>query len=276
LTSTSLQSKNSTGKRKDLCLDSQRRAFHLSTRLRKDVKTKKESTPKYPTKNELPADDPIRGQPTAFVESFRDPYNALPTKQRPYKYSVTQDLLSEQLAKSKELARLVASLNYAPTEQQFMKGEEPVAIELEKLDNMHVKASEAVRRILTMEHSNSRDRSRVNITRCVDTFGRHQTDSALPDNDGGPRKTKERAGPDTGSSEVQIAILTAKIKRLADMLRYTGHKDKTNKRNLRLLVHRRQKLLQYLRRRERGGPRWQHCIETLGLTEATWKGEITV
>ena len=86
----------------------------------------------------------------------------------------------------------------------------------------------------------------------------------------------KRIGPDTGSSEVQIAILTAKIKTLADFLSTRGKGDKHNKRNLRLLVHRRQKLLQYLRRKERGGPRWQHCIETLGLTEGTWKGEISL
>ena len=133
---------------------------------------------------------------------------------------------------------------------------------------------------------------RVNIARCVSTFGRHNTDKLLP-----PRapslpngvdkthpvrpetniaETAKRIGADTGSSEVQIAILTAKIKTLADFLQVRGKGDKHNKRNLRLLVHRRQKLLQYLRRKERGGPRWQHCIETLGLTEGTWKGEISL
>jgi ribosomal protein S15 len=89
-------------------------------------------------------------------------------------------------------------------------------------------------------------------------------------------KPIERAGPDTGSSEVQIAILTAKIRSLANFLETRGKKDKVNKRNLRLLVHRRQKLLQYLRRKERGGPRYQRCVEMLGLTEGTWKGEISL
>jgi len=85
-----------------------------------------------------------------------------------------------------------------------------------------------------------------------------------------------RVGPDTGSSEVQIAILTAKINTLADFLETRGRKDKVNARNLRLLVHRRQKLLRYLRKKERGGERWKHLIETLGLTEATWMGEISM
>jgi len=43
-----------------------------------------------------------------------------------------------------------------------------------------------------------------------------------------------------------------------------------------LLVHRRQKLLAYLRKKERGGERWQHLIQTLGLTEGTWQGEISL
>lgn len=85
-----------------------------------------------------------------------------------------------------------------------------------------------------------------------------------------------RAGPDTGSSEVQIAILTAKIRVLADSQEVVGHKDKVNKRNLRLLVHRRQKLLKYLRRKERGSERWTNVVDKLGLTDGTWKEEISL
>lgn len=75
---------------------------------------------------------------------------------------------------------------------------------------------------------------------------------------------------------MQIAILTAKIRVLADRWDGVARKDKVNKRNLRLLLHRRQKLLKYMERKERGGDRWRHVIEVLGLTEATWKGQIAV
>ena len=85
-----------------------------------------------------------------------------------------------------------------------------------------------------------------------------------------------RGGPDTGSSEVQIGILTAKIRVLANEFEGVSRNDKVNKRNLRLLLHRRQKLLQYLKRKERGSGRWEHMVETLGLTEGTWKGQIEV
>ena len=83
-------------------------------------------------------------------------------------------------------------------------------------------------------------------------------------------------GPDTGSSEVQIGILTARIKVMAEEFEGRGRKDKHGKRDLRLLLHRRQKLLKYFWKKDRGGDRWQHLVETLGLTPAMWEGEIEV
>ncbi|SMR41784.1 unnamed protein product [Zymoseptoria tritici ST99CH_1A5] len=147
----------------------------------------------------------------------------------------------------------------------------------------HETAQEALQRIASLSLSSGKDRLRINTQRCIDVFGRHNTDSTLPPkpkasvNPGtGQLEKTPRVGPDTGSSEVQVAILTAKIRSLADLLETRGRTDKHGKRDLRLLVHRRAKLLKYLRRKERGGPRWQHLIETLGLTEGTWQGEITM
>lgn len=143
-------------------------------------------------------------------------------------------------------------------------------------------AEEALRRISNLELGSSKDRLRVNTQRCIAVFGRHNTDSSLPpkprstDTNGGGAERAPRVGADTGSSEVQIAILTAKIRTLADFLDTRGNMDKVNKRNLRLLVHKRAKLLKYLRKKERGGPRWQNLVDQLGLTDGTWKGEITL
>lgn len=144
--------------------------------------------------------------------------------------------------------------------------------------NVHKTATRALTLISSLSNGSSSDLTRHNIQRCISTFGRHNTDTALP-----PRPTsiyntqplppKLRAGPDTGSSEVQIAILTAKINVLADNL---YKKDKLNKRNLRLMVHKRQKLLAYLQRRERGGPRWRNLVEGLGIQDAMWRGEISL
>jgi len=157
------------------------------------------------------------------------------------------------------------------------KAEETHANALQAHAESHDNASKALQAIAALDNSSSKDRLRVNIDRCIEEFGRHNTDSGLPPKvhtkDSSLPASRKRVGPDTGSSEVQIAILTAKINVLADNLH---HSDKQNKRNLRLLVHRRQKLLKYLRREDRGGPRWQNVVEKLGISDAMWKGEISL
>ena len=55
----------------------------------------------------------------------------------------------------------------------------------------------------------------------------------------------ERTPGDTGSAEVQIAILTEKIKYLTDHLR-EHHKDHHSRRGLLKMVSRRRKMLDYL------------------------------
>ena len=67
---------------------------------------------------------------------------------------------------------------------------------------------------------------------------------------------------DTGSPEVQVALLTARIQHL------TGHfsthkKDHHSRRGLLKLVNQRRSLLDYLKRKDRD--RYQGVIERLGL-----------
>ena len=157
--------------------------------------------------------------------------------------------------------------------------------ELKEHAEAHRNAQRALAAITALDNGSSKDRTRVNIQRCIEEFGRHNTDRVLPPkpaskailtmNAAEPNTAvaPRRIGPDTGSSEVQAAILTTKINALADNLH---KKDKHNKRNLRVLVHKRQKLLSYLRRKERGGPRWQNLVEKLGISDAMWKGEISL
>lgn len=70
-------------------------------------------------------------------------------------------------------------------------------------------------------------------------------------------------GPkDTGSPEVQVALLTARIQRLTE--HFNDHKhDHHSRRGLLKLVNQRRKLLDYLKR---GDPaRYRALIERLGL-----------
>ncbi|NOZ92315.1 30S ribosomal protein S15 [bacterium 3DAC] len=67
---------------------------------------------------------------------------------------------------------------------------------------------------------------------------------------------------DTGSTEVQVAILTARIKHLTEHLKQHPH-DYHSKRGLLKLVGRRKKLLKYLKRKDMEA--YLSLINRLGL-----------
>ena len=251
--------------------------------------------------------DPIRGINTPFLESLD---TALPPKTQPTVAQVSDKPESGDPFQPQPLPTLTEEkylLNDYLTEKELEQAldyskdlTEPLvdpdratvdttaeAQALREHASLDRAAREAVGRIFSLSSVNSKERTRANVRRIIDTFGRHNTDLYLrpkapsladlkfPKAKGSVPKRVERAGADTGSSEVQIGILTAKIRVLADQ-QGGNRKDKANKRNLRLLLHRRQKLLKYMEKKERGSDRWQNMIATLGLTEATWKGEIAV
>lgn len=243
--------------------------------------------------------DPIRGVTTPFVESFD---TALPP-------AIVGDLPEDAIRRgavvnsdsppiqpsAERLSHFISSTDFQKSLEYSRALTEPISLnqditdpkqeaaEIASHQKRHLNASEALKRILSVENASSKHRTRINTQRIIDTFGRHVTDqflkpkapAPLPPSSRGPRPTlTPRAGPDVGSSEVQIGILTAKIRVLADRYANENRNDKINKRNLRLLLHRRQKLLKYMHKKERGSPRWYHMVEQLGLTEATWSGEI--
>ena len=249
--------------------------------------------------------DPIRGIPTPFVESFdtvasqditRDsnavsPEAVTPNPDRPPPspaYASEENHLDhgikhEELANSLDFSRYLTKP--LPPSSSTMIDPDREAQAQKIWEKRDASATEAVKRIVSLTNASSKHRTKKNIERIIDTFGRHNTDQILKPKAPAvvkynplapPLEPTPRAGPDTGSSEVQIGILTAKIRILADRYEGPNHNDKVNKRNLRLLLHRRQKLLAYMERRERGSERWQRMLSTLGLTPACWKGEITV
>lgn len=67
---------------------------------------------------------------------------------------------------------------------------------------------------------------------------------------------------DTGSPEVQVAILTERINHLAEHLK-THKKDHASRRGLLGMVGKRSALLKYLTRKDR--QRYRQLIERLGL-----------
>jgi len=67
---------------------------------------------------------------------------------------------------------------------------------------------------------------------------------------------------DTGSAEVQVAILTERIKNLTDHFK-VHKKDVHSKRGFMALINRRKRLLSYLKRKD--FDKYQEIIKRLGL-----------
>lgn len=75
-------------------------------------------------------------------------------------------------------------------------------------------------------------------------------------------KNHARAANDTGSPEVQVALITARIEMLSK--HFEGHKkDHHSRRGLLKLVNQRRQLLAYLKRKD--DARYRALIEKLGL-----------
>ena len=67
---------------------------------------------------------------------------------------------------------------------------------------------------------------------------------------------------DTGSPEVQVAVLTNRINELSEHLN-THKKDVHSRRGLLVMVAKRRRLLDYLKRKDEG--RYKSLIERLGI-----------
>ena len=75
-------------------------------------------------------------------------------------------------------------------------------------------------------------------------------------------KQYARVENDTGSPEVQVAILTERIVNLTEHFK-THRKDRHSRRGLLMLVSRRRSLLDYLKRKDEA--RYQTIIQALGI-----------
>ncbi len=72
----------------------------------------------------------------------------------------------------------------------------------------------------------------------------------------------KRSEQDTGSVEVQVALLTARIKDLTEHLK-SFKKDHSSRRGLIMMVNKRRKLLSYLQKKD--DARYKELIAKLGL-----------
>ncbi|EIW69800.1 hypothetical protein TREMEDRAFT_73621 [Tremella mesenterica DSM 1558] len=109
-----------------------------------------------------------------------------------------------------------------------------------------------ISRVLDLRNASKRGIEVVNRQRIVDDFGK----------DGG-----------CGGSRVQAALLTHQIRVLSNHLS-TNPRDKSNRRSLRSLVHKRQQVLKYFKRRD--PDEYPLLLNDLGLEEKAVEGELIV
>ncbi|CAG8813321.1 34091_t:CDS:2, partial [Racocetra persica] len=188
--------------------------------------------------------DPIVGVPTEFTKSLLRPldvYKAAVDPNAPKYMNYFLDKNEEDLLFEKTPKKIAE------------EAEKSHKIESEKnsIGLVEEKKVEILKSLVSLHNSNAKGIMMYNVKKTVEEFGRNEND--------------------TGSAEVQAAILTVRILNLREHLK-NNHKDKHNYRNLRQLVHKRQKLLKYLKRESLD--RYFTTIKKLGLDERVIEGEI--
>lgn len=116
-------------------------------------------------------------------------------------------------------------------------------IERQKLPSWD-ELSEPVRRVLSMDNGTQAEVTQARKNKAIEAF-------------------QDRPG-DTGSTKVQVAVLTVKIKAMQEHM-VKHKKDQVSKRGLMSMVHRRRKLLKYYKRKDFDG--YAETIKSLGLPE---------
>ncbi|KAI8979045.1 hypothetical protein BDF20DRAFT_905904 [Mycotypha africana] len=190
----------------------------------------------------------IISKPTPFFNSLHTPesaYNSNITekndnnKGHDYQHFLTND--DEQLL-FKDAPRQYINENHLSA----VEGMEQALVQEESKVNM-------VKRMVALQNGNAKAVQLWNIHRAIDWFKRKEGD--------------------TGSPEVQAAILTVRIHNLNSHLQQ-HKKDKHNYRQLRHMVHQRARILKYLKRKD--ADRYYKCLEELGLETRAVEGEITI
>ncbi|GCC37318.1 hypothetical protein chiPu_0015822, partial [Chiloscyllium punctatum] len=131
-------------------------------------------------------------------------------------------------------ASLVAVNNYASLSkktQEFPSQLDDLSSTMLKKDYKDLEimnmTNDVVRKLLSLEMASHKEKLKLKTSQLVEKV--------------------QRSPSDVGSTEVQIAILTAKIRNYQEHLQ-VHRKDKTNKRYMLMAIDRRKKLLKYLRR----------------------------
>ncbi|KAF8925042.1 hypothetical protein EDD21DRAFT_386945 [Dissophora ornata] len=190
----------------------------------------------------------------------------------PSSFSFSSSPLSPSIFSSSPRAPLVVSTSNPSGYQHFLNKQEAELI-FEKVPQVQVQElmlrstlvnektqlpierqkAELVRRITALENGNAKQITLENVRRAREAF--------------------QRAEGDTGSPEVQAAIMTVRIQNLNSHV-LNNKKDKHNYRRLRMLIHQRQTVLKYLKKTD--AERYHACLDRLGLEPRAIEDEIVI
>ncbi|KAG0362726.1 hypothetical protein BGZ54_008511 [Gamsiella multidivaricata] len=178
--------------------------------------------------------------PSIFSSSSRTPLVVSTSKPSGYQHFLNEqeaDLIFERVpqAQVQELMNRSSLVN------------ERVQLPIER------QKAELIRRISALENGNAKQVALENVRRAREAF--------------------QRAEGDTGSPEVQAAVMTVRIQNLNNHV-INNKKDKHNYRRLRMLIHQRQTVLKYLKKTD--PERYHACLDRLGLEPRAIEDEIVV
>lgn len=131
--------------------------------------------------------NPVRGVTTPFIESLDSGKPLSEAEGVHLNYRFDPATVQAQLERSEKLAVPLSEIGKKAAAGPFQwsdsikygktKDMERTVDEIEAQNKKdHARAAEAIARITALENGSSKDRMRVNISRCVETFGRHNTD----------------------------------------------------------------------------------------------------
>ncbi|WFD35656.1 hypothetical protein MCUN1_002514 [Malassezia cuniculi] len=137
------------------------------------------------------------------------------------------------------------------------EGIEAVAAEQNELEAEQERSVETLSRILDLRNASGKGIQVENTRRIIAHFGARD----------------DGRGIDTGSPEVQAAVFTYRIRNLVEHLQGARH-DNSNRRAMRKLVHKRARILRYLKSTD--PVRYQDFLPRIGVEARAVEGEIVV
>lgn len=200
---------------------------------------------------------PILSKPTPFFNTLHTPASAFAnqTDTQHFLTDADRQYLYEQVPRD-----TVEKRNLSAVEgfDEALKNEE--------------KKVETIKKIIGLQNANAKAVQLYNIQKAIDWFKRKEGDTGSPEVEG-EEWTSWDDGLFADHHTITAAILTVRILNLHSHMQQ-HRKDKHNYKQLREMVHKRARVLKYLKRKSQ--ERYYKCLEELGLEPRAVEGEITM